>query len=86
MFRYISCLLSLNKNIYHLKKKISFVFEMGRRYYCDYCDKSLPPGLNHRKNHDQGMQHINNKRAYYLQFKGFNDLLEYLWGKMNYCI
>ena len=43
---------------------------MGRKYYCDYCDKRLPSGLNHRKNHNRGIQHINNKRAYYLQFKG----------------
>ncbi|CAF4166429.1 unnamed protein product [Rotaria sp. Silwood2] len=47
---------------------------MGRKYYCDYCDKRLPAGLNHRKNHNRGIQHINNKRTYYLQFQGFNDL------------
>ena len=47
---------------------------MGRRYYCDYCDKSLPPGMTHRKNHNRGIQHINNKRAYYFQYKGLNDL------------
>ncbi len=43
---------------------------MGRRYYCDYCDKRLPPGLNHRKNHNRSIQHISNKRIYYQQFKG----------------
>ncbi|CAF1047181.1 unnamed protein product [Adineta steineri] len=42
---------------------------MGRRYYCDYCDKRLPPGLTHRKTHNKSIQHINNKRVYYLQFK-----------------
>ncbi|CAF1170850.1 unnamed protein product [Rotaria sordida] len=42
---------------------------MGRKYYCDYCDKRLPAGLNHRKSHNQGIQHINNKRIYYLQFQ-----------------
>lgn len=38
---------------------------MGRRYYCDFCDKYLPPGLNHRKTHQQSTQHLQNKRNYY---------------------
>lgn len=42
---------------------------MGRKYYCDYCDRRIPPGLNHRKNHNKSIQHINNKSSYYLQFK-----------------
>lgn len=44
---------------------------MGRKYYCDYCDKRLPSGINHRKNHNRGIQHISNKRIYYQQFKGW---------------
>ncbi|CAF3257477.1 unnamed protein product [Rotaria sp. Silwood2] len=66
---------------------------MGRKYYCDYCDKRLPAGLNHRKNHNRGIQHINNKRTYYLQFQ---DLVEILlnertkkicnkWNQSNSC-
>lgn len=54
---------------------------MGRKYYCDYCDKRLPSDLNHRKNHNQGMQHINNKRIYYLQFQGSNDYKRETKGK-----
>lgn len=42
---------------------------MGRKYYCDFCDKRIPPGLVHRKNHNQGHQHIHNRRIYYQQFQ-----------------
>ena len=52
---------------------------MGRRYYCDYCDKRLPPGLNHRKNHNKGIQHIENKRKYYRQFQGEEKKHFLLW-------
>ncbi len=53
---------------------------MGRRYYCNYCDKRIPPGLSHRKNHNKGIQHINNKTIYYLQFKGWKIIYLY-WFK-----
>ncbi|UJR07617.1 hypothetical protein I4U23_011906 [Adineta vaga] len=48
---------------------------MGRKYYCDYCDRRIPPGLTHRKNHNRTIQHINNKRTYYFQFKDLTEIL-----------
>jgi hypothetical protein len=63
-----------------------FFLEMGRRYYCDYCDKRIPPGLSHRKNHNKGIQHINNKRNYYLQFKGWNYIALICWRGKKYFI
>ncbi|CAF1629800.1 unnamed protein product [Adineta ricciae] len=48
---------------------------MGRKYHCEYCDKRIPPGLTHRKNHNRAVQHINNKRMYYLQFKDPAEIL-----------
>lgn len=68
------------KHIYLLKTSDSFyfientsfflLFEMGRKFYCDFCDKRLPSGLIHRKNHQRGQQHVQNQRMYYQQFKG----------------
>jgi len=42
---------------------------MGKRYYCDYCDKSFPDSLLNRKNHNKGYKHIQNKSTYFNQFK-----------------
>ncbi|XP_062613614.1 zinc finger matrin-type protein 5-like [Saccostrea cucullata] len=42
---------------------------MGRRYYCDYCDKSFADNPTHRKNHLKGVQHQRNKKAHYDSFR-----------------
>lgn len=47
-----------------------FIFEMGRRrFFCDFCDKRIPSGLNHRKTHQQSIQHLQNKANYYRQYQ-----------------
>ncbi|CAM4796039.1 unnamed protein product [Rotaria magnacalcarata] len=67
---------------------------MGRKYYCDYCDKRLPSGSSHRKSHNRGSQHINNKLLYYLRFQDPVEILinERLktscikWKQSNSCL
>lgn len=41
---------------------------MGRRFYCDYCDKSFPDSLVNRRAHLNGVQH---KQARTLHFNNF---------------
>lgn len=38
---------------------------MGRRYYCDYCDKSFIDDLGARKKHLQSAHHIKLRNIYY---------------------
>ncbi|CAH0546227.1 unnamed protein product [Brassicogethes aeneus] len=38
---------------------------MGRRYYCDYCDKNFIDDLDARKKHLQSAQHIKNRNLHY---------------------
>ncbi|CAF0844310.1 unnamed protein product [Didymodactylos carnosus] len=42
---------------------------MGRRYYCNYCDKTFPNNSQNRRNHTRGIQHTMLKRLYYTKFK-----------------
>ena len=41
------------------------VTEMGKRYYCDYCDKSFPDNLDQRKKHLRGVVHQRNRNQFY---------------------
>jgi U11/U12 small nuclear ribonucleoprotein SNRNP20 len=43
---------------------------MGRRFYCEFCDKSFPANLENRRKHNEGAQHQRLRNAYYSQFKG----------------
>lgn len=43
---------------------------MGKRYYCDYCDKSFADNAQNRKKHMQGVQHQSLMKMHYLAFKG----------------
>lgn len=43
---------------------------MGKKYYCDYCDKSFPDSLEGRKKHNLGLYHQQMKDAHYNQFAG----------------
>lgn len=43
---------------------------MGKRYYCDFCNKSFPSNTENRKKHNEGLQHQNNRASYYSKFKG----------------
>ena len=43
---------------------------MGKKYYCDYCDKSLPDNVEGRKKHNYGLVHKKIKQAHYNMFMG----------------
>ncbi|XP_002735854.1 zinc finger matrin-type protein 5-like [Saccoglossus kowalevskii] len=42
---------------------------MGKRYYCDYCDKSFADNPQNRKKHMKGVQHMKVVKDHYDQFK-----------------
>ncbi|XP_077996239.1 zinc finger matrin-type protein 5-like [Glandiceps talaboti] len=42
---------------------------MGKRYYCDYCDKTFPDNPQNRKKHLNGIQHQLAAKSHYDQFK-----------------
>ncbi len=43
---------------------------MGKRFYCDYCDKSFPYNSINRKKHNEGSYHQMMRNAYYSNYKG----------------
>ena len=57
--------------------KITFltVSDMGKRYYCDYCDKSFADSPTLRKNHMNGVHHHRNKKAHYDSMRGAEEIL-----------
>ncbi|XP_063068634.1 zinc finger matrin-type protein 5 [Engraulis encrasicolus] len=42
---------------------------MGRRYYCDYCDRSFQDNMHNRKKHLNGVQHHRAKKAWFENFR-----------------
>ncbi|XP_051552211.1 zinc finger matrin-type protein 5 [Myxocyprinus asiaticus] len=42
---------------------------MGKRYYCDYCDRSFQDTLHNRKRHLNGLQHHRAKKAWFDNFR-----------------
>uniref|UniRef100_A0A8C8DCV9 Zinc finger matrin-type protein 5 n=1 Tax=Oryzias sinensis TaxID=183150 RepID=A0A8C8DCV9_9TELE len=42
---------------------------MGKRYYCDYCDRSFQDNMHNRKKHLNGVQHHRAKKAWFDQFR-----------------
>ncbi|XP_036209876.1 zinc finger matrin-type protein 5 isoform X1 [Myotis myotis] len=42
---------------------------MGKRYFCDYCDRSFQDNLHNRKKHLNGLQHLKAKKAWYDMFR-----------------
>ncbi|KAF4113256.1 zinc finger matrin-type protein 5 [Onychostoma macrolepis] len=42
---------------------------MGKRYYCDYCDRSFQDNLHNRKKHLNGVQHHRAKKAWFDNFR-----------------
>ena len=46
------------------------VLVMGKRYYCDFCDRSFADTSQARKKHIHGVQHQRNRKLHYDSFKG----------------
>ncbi|XP_016145132.1 zinc finger matrin-type protein 5-like [Sinocyclocheilus grahami] len=42
---------------------------MGKRYYCDYCDRSFQDNLHNRKKHLNGVQHHRAKKSWFDNFR-----------------
>lgn len=42
---------------------------MGRRYYCDYCDKAFADNATNRRNHLNGVQHRTMRKLHYDSFQ-----------------
>ncbi|KAM6155492.1 zinc finger matrin-type protein 5 [Rhynchocyon petersi] len=42
---------------------------MGKRYFCDYCDRSFQDSLHNRKKHLNGLQHLKAKKVWYDMFR-----------------
>jgi len=47
---------------------------MGKRYFCEYCNRSFQDNLTARKQHLNGSVHMRNRQAWYQNFKGEYDL------------
>ncbi|KAL7641194.1 UNVERIFIED_CONTAM: hypothetical protein RMT77_008332 [Armadillidium vulgare] len=45
----------------------------GKRYYCDYCDRSLPYSVEARKKHNTGHQHRLVRQAYFNNIKSASE-------------
>ncbi|XP_054714202.1 zinc finger matrin-type protein 5-like isoform X2 [Uloborus diversus] len=48
---------------------------MGKRYYCDYCERSFADGAENRKKHLASVHHQKLRAAHYEQFKDAATLL-----------
>ena len=57
---------------------------MGKRYYCDYCDNTIPSNVVNRKKHNEGSYHQIMKNKYYSQFKGLNQWCHEFGKYSNY--
>ncbi|XP_063271602.1 zinc finger matrin-type protein 5 isoform X1 [Prinia subflava] len=49
---------------------------MGKRYFCDYCDRSFQDNLHNRKKHLSGVQHLRAKRLWYDSFRDAAAILQ----------
>ncbi|XP_036418867.1 zinc finger matrin-type protein 5 isoform X1 [Colossoma macropomum] len=49
---------------------------MGKRYYCDYCDRSFQDTLHNRKKHLNGVQHQRSKKAWLDNFRDAAAILQ----------
>ncbi|KAJ0057218.1 hypothetical protein NL108_002159, partial [Boleophthalmus pectinirostris] len=48
---------------------------MGKRYYCDYCERSFQDNMHNRKKHLNGVQHHRAKKTWFDFFKGKTNIL-----------
>ncbi|KAF7688755.1 zinc finger matrin-type protein 5 isoform X1 [Silurus meridionalis] len=49
---------------------------MGKRYHCDYCDRSFQDTLHNRKKHLNGVQHHRAKKAWFDHFRDAAAILQ----------
>ncbi|XP_076020494.1 zinc finger matrin-type protein 5 [Genypterus blacodes] len=49
---------------------------MGKRYYCDYCDRSFQDNMHNRKKHLNGVQHHRAKKAWFDHFRDSAAILD----------
>ncbi|CAH8855376.1 unnamed protein product [Trichobilharzia szidati] len=54
---------------------------MGRRFICDYCDKSFPDSSFNRRNHLKGVQHQQARKVHYDKFLDPKERLDIEKGK-----
>lgn len=47
---------------------------MGKRYFCNYCDRTFIDDPDSRKKHIQGIAHIRNRSNHYKKFKDIKDI------------
>ncbi|KAM9793284.1 zinc finger matrin-type protein 5 isoform X2 [Syngnathus typhle] len=47
---------------------------MGKRYYCDYCERSFQDNMHNRKKHLFGVQHQRAKKAWFDHFRSYADI------------
>ncbi|XP_053443458.1 zinc finger matrin-type protein 5 isoform X3 [Nycticebus coucang] len=52
------------------------VVAMGKRYFCDYCDRSFQDNLHNRKKHLNGLQHLKAKKVWYDMFRDAAAILQ----------
>uniref|UniRef100_A0A3Q4B3X9 Zinc finger matrin-type protein 5 n=1 Tax=Mola mola TaxID=94237 RepID=A0A3Q4B3X9_MOLML len=48
---------------------------MGKRYFCDYCDRSFQDNMHNRKKHLNGVQHHRAKKAWFDNFRDASAVL-----------
>ncbi|KAF5909740.1 zinc finger matrin-type protein 5, partial [Clarias magur] len=49
---------------------------MGKRYHCDYCDRSFQDTLHNRKKHLNGVQHHRARKAWFDNFRDAAAILQ----------
>ncbi|XP_053136055.1 zinc finger matrin-type protein 5 [Hemicordylus capensis] len=49
---------------------------MGKRYFCDYCDRSFQDNLHNRKKHLNGVQHLRARKVWYDLFRDAAAMLQ----------
>lgn len=69
----VNFLLKLSK---FTKKKI-FNLDMGKRYFCDFCQKSIPSDWQNRCKHNQSVAHLTKRAQYYSPHKGLFQFFTY---------
>uniref|UniRef100_A0A0A9VYE6 Zinc finger matrin-type protein 5 n=1 Tax=Lygus hesperus TaxID=30085 RepID=A0A0A9VYE6_LYGHE len=49
---------------------------MGKRYFCDYCQRSFVDDIESRKKHLNGVSHLRMKKEYYFMIRDMKTLVQ----------